>query len=60
MRRLDVLPNRVVAIGDVSLLPGVAIATGGNKSWDYLQGIHDDKINYEHILQYRASQWTLK
>lgn len=51
-----VLPYKVAALRDVSFLPGVAIATCGNKCWDCRESIHDNNITgCDHMLLYWAS-----
>lgn len=52
---MDVLPCNVTAVRNVSLLPGVAIATRDNERWD-CRGISCDRnITYEHM----QSNWDL-
>lgn len=41
---LNVLPYNVAAVGDVSFLPGVAIATRDNQRWHCRGSIHDKNI----------------
>ena len=45
------LPDDVVAIGGVALLPGVSIATGGNQRWDCRQRgrVHGGESQRGHL-----------
>lgn len=52
---LETLPYNVAAVGDVSFLPGVAIATSDDKRWDCRGSIRDKNITCDRMLQY----WSL-